>query len=462
MMERKPNILFVFSDEHRWCDMGCYGNQTVKTPNLDKFARDGVVFDHCISNTPVCVPARGLLMTGVYPLNHGAVTNDLPIKNDIESIASVMNDNEYHTGYIGKWHLAGIPRDQAVIKEKRLGFTEWKVSNCCHSYMDSYYYDENNHFVKIDGYEPIEQTNLALDFIKRNSDKPWGLVLSWAPPHEPYRHIPKENLDEYEGIEITLRDNVPEQIQQPKQNKEAKYATKDEIIKDHQAYYANITELDRQFGRLINHLEETNQLENTIVVYTSDHGTMLGSQGVINKQWHYDESIRVPFIISWKGKTLQCKRHDLFGLIDLPVSLLGLAGMNFSGEIDGTDLHKLFIDKDAKGIEACYILDLIPCHQSANRNGTEWRGIRTKQYTFARTASDEGFALYDNDKDPYQMTNVLNQKEYKLVKQKLMKQLDEFVSKHDKLLPWEDFIREFGLKEEWNQSQEYFQLPLLV
>lgn len=144
-LKQNPNILFLFSDQHRWCDLGCYGNDQIISPNLDAFAQKAIRFNNCISNSPVCVPARGSLLTGLFPLRHGAVSNDLPMRKDVESISHVLAREGYHTGYIGKWHLAGIPRDQYIPEGKgRFGFKEWKVANCNHDYMNAYYYDEEN------------------------------------------------------------------------------------------------------------------------------------------------------------------------------------------------------------------------------------------------------------------------------------------------------------------------------
>src|SRR5690554_3548663 len=193
-MSVKPNVLLVFSDQHRYCDLGCYGNTEVITPNFDAFAEKAAVFTNCISNSPLCVPIRGSMMTGLMPHNHRAITNDLPIDTSLESIATVMNRNGYHTGYIGKWHLGGVPRERAIKEDERLDFTEWKVCNCNHDYYGGYYYDENNIKHVITGYEPIGQTDMAIEFIERNNDKPWGLVLSYGPPHDPYFKVPDEYL----------------------------------------------------------------------------------------------------------------------------------------------------------------------------------------------------------------------------------------------------------------------------
>ena len=449
---KKPNLLFVFSDQHRWCDLNSYGNKQVISPNFDDFYRKARVFNNCISNIPVCVPMRGSLLTGCLPLKHRAVTNDLPIDPTLKSIANSMNEQGYKTGYIGKWHLDGIPRDKAIKKEYRLGFDTWKVANCTHDYNSSYYYDENNEFHKHDGYEPICQTDLAIDFINNNADVPWGLVLSWGPPHAPYETAPDEYRDIYNDINIELRDNVP---QISKVNMDT-YVDRSEIREQLRGYYSHISAIDAQFGRLINTLGETNQLENTIIVYTSDHGDMLGSQGQMKKQWYFEESIKVPLMVYWDGKTISGVTDELIGLVDLPISLMSLMGLNLSNNVDGIDLSEVFCNNDAKGLQFCYIMDLIACHQAADRGSIEWRGLKTKKHTYAISALNEKLVLYNNIDDPYQLVNQINNKNYQNTIYRLHAKLEKYISKHDKLLVCDKFVEEFGLKDEWNTSQKHF------
>ncbi len=453
----RPNILFVFSDQHRFCDLGCYGNESVRTPHLDAFAQEAVRFADCIANSPVCVPSRGSLLTGLYPLRHGAVANDLPVSWRVSSIADALAAAGYHTGYIGKWHLAGVPRDQQIPPGRgRLGFAEWKVCNCNHNYLAAYYYDETGERHPVSGYEPVTQTDLALDFIGRQGTRPWALVLSWGPPHDPYDAVPERYLRLYDAEGIPLRANVPETTRVTT----TRTLSRAQVRGQHRGYFAHITALDEQFGRLVAALEETGQRERTIVVYTSDHGDMLGSQGLSNKQLPYEESIHVPLLVRWPGHTFVGVQTGLIGLVDLPVSLLGLAGVSM-GDTDGQDLHHLFLDPRASGRPFCYIFDLIPAHQAMARGGREWRGLRTPRYTFARTASDEGFLLFDNREDPLQLDNRVNAPSDAALRDRLRTELSAEVSQHDALLPWEDFIRQWGLREEWNRSQSYFHHPLL-
>lgn len=451
---RKPNILLVFSDQHRASDLGCFGNPDVITPSFDLFAQSAMSFFNCISNTPLCVPARGSLLTGLLPNRHRAITNDLPIDPHVESIATVMNRCGYRTGYIGKWHLDGIPRDKAIQAGDRLDFTEWKACNCNHDYFNGYYFDEDNSRHAIDGYEPIGQTNLAIDFIKRNREQTWGLVLSYGPPHDPYDAVPERYQDLYRDAELALRGNVPDMIMDRKD----RFLTREEIVNIYRGYYAHITALDEQFGRIIKTLELTGQLDQTIVVYTADHGDMLGSHGLTNKQLPYDESIKVPLLVRAPVQINSGNSHELISLVDLPVSLMRLAGLKFDNPVDGLDLHRLFVDKDAPGADAVYIVDYVPCHQPYHRGSQEWRGIVTRRYTYARSTDSRFCILFDNGQDRLQQNNLADHLE---LRQALELELNGFVSRHDAFLPWDEFIIENGYRAEWNASQRYFNLPVL-
>src|SRR5690606_27508990 len=148
------NILIVLSDQHRFCDLGCAGNAEILTPHFDEFARRAVRSTQCISNSQLCVPARGSLLTGLVPHRHRAISNDLPVDPDCPSLATVLGRHGYHTGYIGKWHLGGVPREKPIEAADRLGFCEWKVANCNHQYHRGFYFDEANQRHAIEGYEP--------------------------------------------------------------------------------------------------------------------------------------------------------------------------------------------------------------------------------------------------------------------------------------------------------------------
>lgn len=443
----KKNLLFIFSDQHRSMDIGCYGNEQVKTTNLDKLSLSGMKFSNCISNTPVCVPSRGNLLTGLMPMKHRAATNDLPIDTNVRSVANVLGEAGYHTGYIGKWHLAGVPREKSIPEKGRLGFKEWKVNNCCHDYMNSYYYDENNVYHKIEEYEPVKQTDLAIDFMERNCNRPWGLYLSLGPPHDPYDQVPQKYKDIYKDVKINLRDNVP--------YLKGSTIDQDSIIKIYKDYYAQITAIDDQIGRLIATLELTKQLDNTIIVYTSDHGDMLGSHSLMNKQVAYNESVNVPLIVFSENQVAYGNNDELIGLVDLPVSLMGLMNLEFSNETDGRDLSNLFTCENAKGLDACYMAEYFAAHQLQWSGGVEWRAIKTSRHTYIKTV-DGSVELYDNQEDAFQMDNLVRKPEYKCLKDQLNDKLEYYIAKHDKMLPREELAEYYGLKDAWDISEKYF------
>ena len=462
----RPNILFVFSDQHRWCDMSCYGNKYVKTPNFDRFSEIAVKVNNCISNSPVCVPARGSLLTGLFPQKHGAFTNDLEIDFSLTGIADILNNNGYDTGYIGKWHLCGIPRDQFIDEKRRLGFKTWKVANCNHSYLNCYYDDENNNRNVVKGYEPEIFGDLAADFLKsHDKTEPWALYLSFATPHDPYLEIGKEYYDMYKDESLELRENATDLVMRSKSN----YINHEQMTENLKGYYGHISAIDKQFGNLLNILEETDRLDNTIIVYTSDHGDMFGSHGVTDKQSPYEESIHVPLLLYWKGHTIKGATDELIGLVDLPTSLLGMIGLKFPDKVSGKDIHEIFTSKDGKGLDECYIFDLYPCHQAYDKGYSAWRGIRSKQFTFVLNIDDNynnkvllldnilfDNILFDNINDPFQMNNVADNIEYKKIKDDLMIILHKYINENDKLLSGDDYIRYSGKLEEFNKSQRYF------
>jgi len=454
---KKPNILFVFSDQHRKHSLGCYGNKQVISPNFDNFANEAVKFNNCVSNSPVCVPMRGSMLTSMFAWNHKAVTNDLPIDPASRSIADVLNENKYHTGYIGKWHLGGVPREKAIPREERLGFKEWKVANCNHTYDKGYYYDENDVRHEMSNFESIEQTDMALDFIRRNnsSDSPWGLVLSWGPPHAPFDAVPQKYLDMYDPEKINLRDNVP--ADNILLSKKAPTLTDEDIRKDYHAYYALITLLDEQFGRLLTELDKLGIQDDTIVVYTSDHGDMLGSNGMCKKQLPHNESVGVPLIISWEGKTFAGTSNELISLNDLAVSLTNLAKMSWNAETDGDDLSELFTNQAARGPEERIIYDLVPCHQATDRGGKEWFGLKTRDMTYSRSIEDKDGLLFQDSTDPFQMHNLWNNEKYQKQKEQLSSRLDEILDGLNySFRPWQQTVFEDGYLEKWNESQSHF------
>ena len=207
--KRKPNIIFIFADQMRAHALGCYGNTNLPTPQFDAMAASGMVMENAISTWPVCSPQRAMLLTGLHPMKNGVVSNDVGIKDGIPSIATACKNQGYDTGYIGKWHIEWH-REAFIPKERRLDFDYWAVNNCTHKYTDHYYCTDTPEKIHFKGYDADIQTDLAIDYIKTQQDKPFCLVLSWGPPHGPYNDVPQKYKDRIDPEKISLRNNVAE------------------------------------------------------------------------------------------------------------------------------------------------------------------------------------------------------------------------------------------------------------
>jgi arylsulfatase A-like enzyme len=451
----QPNILYIFSDQHRFCDVGYAGNHEVETPYLDALAEQGAWFSASYSNCPLCVPARGTILTGLHPLKHGAAANDLPVHTNIPSIANVLNGAGYETGYIGKWHLGGVPRDKFILESGRLGFSHWNGCNCSHAYMNAYYDDNSNTRHKIEGYEPFTQTELAIRYMedRNNKDKPWALWLSYGTPHDPYDELPQEELKYWRDKRLNLRPNVEPDHLDPM---EFIYRPKPDIRENYAGYNGHIRLLDRQIGRLVEWLRTNNALNNTVIVYTSDHGDMMGSHGFLNKQLYFEESAKIPLVISWPGYIPAGQRRQPISLVDHVPTLLGLLGLSGLENVDGTDQSAILRTPNAPGQQAVYIYSYVPCHQASLRTPASWRAIVSEKTKYVTDQDSQPVALYDLENDPYEMLNLMDNPAYVMLKKQMEKMLAEQVNQHDGYKPWQDLLKIHGLWQAWEDSEAHF------
>lgn len=451
MTTEQPNVLFVFADQLRGMDIHCAGNPEVITPNIDKLAAEGTLFRRAFANVPVCTPSRAVILTGRYPLANRVIGNDLPLPDDMPTIGEWFRDSGYRTGYIGKWHLDGVPRTRFTPGARRHGFEHWAAYNCSHDYFrpEKWYRDAPEPVI-IEGYEPEVQTTEALDFIATRDDRPFCLVLSWGPPHDPYPMVPERYRQRYDPERLTLRPNV--RPLHPASEPLARGLEPRRTLAD---YYAAITGLDEQVGRLLDALAEAGLNENTIVVFTSDHGDQLWSHGRMKKQQPFEESIRVPLICRWPGRVPAGRRTGaLFSTVDLAPTLCGLAGVAPSKGLQGTDRSALVLGDDSSGAEAILLMDLIVADESRVQGLPEWRGLRTARYTYARRQDREPWVLFDNDEDPYQLTNLVEAASSAAIRDELARELDERLAEiGDSRRTGEDYVRSLGLVSLWNARQ---------
>lgn len=431
----RPNVVFVFGDQWRAQATGYAGDPNVQTPNLDRFAGESLSFTHAVSNCPVCSPWRATLMTGQYPLTHGVFVNDVPVLGAPTYLAEVFRDAGYDTAYIGKWHIDGHGRSAYIPPERRKGFDYWRVRECTHDYNDSFYYADGPEKLWWEGYDAIAQTRDAERYLRScDPARPFMLMLSWGPPHDPYETAPEAFRGLYRPEDLILRPNVPDELAPQAREWLA-------------GYYAHCSALDWCFGELLKTLEAAGVAEKTLVVFTSDHGDMVGSHGARNKQRPWDESILVPLLLRYPALFGREERRveTPINSPDLMPTLLGLAGLPVPPTVEGYDFAP-FLRGEAEAPDPAALIELPACfHQYAYWNGgRDWRGLRTPRYTYV--IDREGpWMLYDELEDPYQLRNRIADPAYVAVQSQLDTDLRRRLeARGDAFPPGADLIRLAG------------------
>ena len=431
-----PNIVVVLADQWRPQAFGFAGDPNVKTPNFDRLAAESVRFVNAVAGMPVCSPTRASLLTGQRPLTHGVFLNDVPLDPDATTLPKVLKAAGYDTGAIGKWHIDGHGRSAFIPRERRQGFDYWKVLECTHNYTDSIYYGDTSKKLHWSGYDALDQTRDACEFLRARAkaERPFLLWLAWGPPHDPYLTAPEKYRALYNPATLTLRPNVPANLEA-------------QARKNLAGYYAHCSALDDAIGELLATLRETGLAENTILLFSADHGDMLGSQGMWKKQKPFDESARVPMLIRWPAG-LGKDARQLSAPInseDVMPTLLGLAGVPAPASVEGLDFSAHLRGGAAPGDGATVLTCVAPFGEFERRNGgKEYRGVRTARHTYVRDIAGP-WLLFDNEADPYQQHNLIGQS----AAAALQADLDTLLARKltangDAFLPGADYIAKWG------------------
>lgn len=463
----RPNLLFVFSDQQSWDMLGCYGNADILTPRTDAFAKEGLRFTHCFSNAPVCTPYRGMLMSGKHPLHNGALENDTPLCPSAgPHIGDVLESAGYRTGYVGKWHLLGGDRLRPVPRGPlRAGFDEmFYTDNCTTEFRagHTFYYDDQGRKQIYDSWQPYGQTDQALDFLDgaAAADDPFALFVSWHPPHDHgrlpappdphynYRHYPPELREPYGDRHLALRPGVADSPERQAQ------------LRD---YYAMCSGIDVAFGRLLDRLSALNLDDNTIVVFTSDHGDMLGSHDAPRpKRPPHDTSARVPLLIRQPGVLPADRTRDLLiSGLDMMPTLLGLMDLTPPDGVHGQNLAAPIRTGDDDAVQSIPMLMIA---------WPVFRGVITKEWTFGMGKPGEQNAfnsvLFDRTNDPHQQTNRFDDPDSAFIQAELDRQTrdwmdrfeDPFITIQDlaQLQPWESWREPPGDPAEWPTPIDVF------
>ena len=443
------NIIFYFTDQQRWDTCGCFGQPLDITPNLDALAREGVKFDNAFSPQPVCGPCRALFQTGKWPTETGCFRNNIMLPAGVKTLGSYIEEAGYETAYIGKWHLASDGELEkpptidhtvtAIPRELRGGYTGfWRAADVLeftsHGY-DGFVFDENGQRVDFKGYRADCINDLALEFFDRyDGEKPFFMTISQIEPHH---QNDRKHYEGPEGSKERFKDFVlPEDLK----------ALGGNAAEEYPDYLGQCSSLDENLGRLVARLKEEGLYENTVIIFASDHGSHFLTR---NRDSHlngyddykrscHDAALHVPLVIAGGPFKGGVALEELVSTASLPKTILALAGVDVGDAMIGENLLDVVEKKDDNRLNEVF------AQISESRVG---RCIRTARYTYsvyapgvnggeaaAASRYSDDF-LYDMEKDPHQLNNVVADPAYLQVKEELRSRLLDWIERAEGTRP---------------------------
>ena len=432
----RPNVLWILGDQFRAQALQSYGDPNSRTPNLGRAEENGLTFTGHVSGFPLCCPFRGSMLTSRYP--HLCVPgHEYPLPKGEKTVADVFNANGYHTAYFGKWHLGGWhERDGRAAffitdPDRRGGFETWSAYENNNSQWDSWVHGGSGkdafHY-RLPGYETDELTNLMVNYIKDRAAekklgnaKPFFGVLSVQPPHDPYV-APEKFMANYTPAHIQLRENVAHS-----------HSLEPEIRRNLAGYYAQIENLDWNYGRVVRALEEAGMLQDTHIVFFADHGDMHGSHGLLRKTCPYEESIRTPYIISGgvpRPPAMKVGRRPVISNhVDIVPTTLGLCGIKKPDWMRGADLSHHRLNKPAAGPEpdSAYLQNVVPTGHPDSIN-TPYRGLVTRDGWKYVCFENRSWLLFNLNDDPFEEANLAQNNKFRAERKQMISRLKQWVA----------------------------------
>lgn len=454
--DQRPNILFVFADDHGYQALSCYGSKVNQTPNLDRIAKEGMRFDRCFVTNSICGPSRAVILTGKYSHLNGFVHNGNKFNGEQQTVSKLLQAAGYQTAVVGKWHLSTDPT----------GFDYWHILQGQGPYYNPAM-DTADGVVKHTGYTTEIITDLALDWLKnkRDADKPFYLMYQHKAPHRNWQPGPKQ-LNNYDDVTIpepeTLFDDyshrasparnqemtverhlspndlklVPQRGLTEEQTKawDEAYGPKNEEFKKlnltgkdlirwkYQRYAKDylrcVDSVDENVGRVLDYLDETGLAENTIVIYSSDQGWYLGEHGWFDKRWMYEESFRTPLMVRWPGKVKPGSVSDAMVMnLDFPELFLEVAGAAVPDDMQGRSFKQVLMGEtpaDWRKSVYYHYYEFPGAHSVAKHYG-----VRTERHKLIHYYELDEWELFDLEKDPNELRSVYEEADYASVRKQL-------------------------------------------
>ncbi|AJY45912.1 sulfatase-like hydrolase/transferase [Martelella endophytica] len=395
-MTKRPNVLVFFTDQQRFDTVGIHGNPLDLTPNFDRMAEQGRLIRNSFTCQPVCGPARSVFQTGKYATETGCYRNDIPLPKSEKTLAHYFGEAGYDTGYIGKWHLADrepVPRDQQG------GYDDWLAANILEFASWPYetnLFDRDGERHSLPGYRVDALADAAIQFIDQERDDPFFLFLSFLEPHH-------QNQNDNYPAPVGYADRIAKRIENYPPDLEALGGTTEV---HYSGYMGMVARLDEAFGRVIDALISRGELDNTIILFTSDHGCHFKTRNGEYKRSCHEASIRVPSLIAGPGLNGRGPIERYCSLVDLPPTLLDAAGVAVPETMQGRSILRATADEE----------DEIFVQISESLVG---RALRTRKWKYSVTDPDgDGWNqsaslryveshLYDLENDPYELDNLV-------------------------------------------------------
>ena len=480
----KPNILFIFTDDHAVQSIGVYGSKINKTPNIDRIAKEGAIFLNSFCANSICGPSRACILTGKHSHKNGFMRNGNKFNGNQFTFPQVLQKNGYTTALFGKWHLSSDPT----------GFDAWEILPGQGSYYNPNFYTKDKK-TKYTGYCTTIVTDMTLKWLdkERDKSKPFLLMCQHKAPHRSWspdlKHLKnyKEDVPEpdtlfddwqnrsetlaqntmsiknhfYWGWDMKFQQNVPFERDWTRRLKDGEYKRmtpeqkkewdahykplNDKFIKDapkgkdlvrwkYQRYIKNylrcIDSVDENIGRILDYLDKNDLSKNTIVIYSSDQGFYLGEHGWYDKRWMFEESLKMPFVIRWPGKIKPgTKYKQLIQNIDYAPTFLEACGIKLpeDANVQGKSFVPLFKNPEAQHRDAIYY----HYYEAGGHGVPKHEGVRDSRYKLINFYANDGYNLFDLEKDPKEMKDFSKNPEYKEIFEKMKDKLEKIRKKYD-------------------------------
>jgi len=482
----KPNLLLIFTDQQRWDTMAAYGNKVIKTPNMDRLAGQGAVFENGITPCPICVAARASTMTGYSAGKNGILNNKGEVSDPRDALPAYLSNIGYCTQAIGKMHFS--PRGETYGMQGMILSEEMRSTRFAKD-LESQWFDDYDRFLiknKMWGWEKPPEIgyneikplineipkefhvtqwcgNQTIEWLQngRDKDKPFFLFSSFVKPHVPY-DCPAHLVDLYHPDDMPLPWTVPGEVETEypgfahlRINHEWDLYSEDAARRAKAFYYANISFIDEQIGRILDELDQQGLTENTLVIFTADHGDMMGDHGLWYKAYGYEGSLHIPFLFRWPERIQAgTRRDDIVSLTDIFPTFMEAAGLIVGEKRPGKNLLE-FIENRA--VRDVYFSEFgIPGNLLLHVRHKKW-----KYLYFQKGGWEE---LYDLEKDPQELYNLAGKSESDQIRGNLKKEAESWIQEYSNpriFLDAEGSLKSFPMDETDSGKMKYNRNPTL-